>query len=248
MEEGSYLYCIIGCKDARNFGPIGIGGGGEQVITLCHEDVSAVISRSPVKEYELTRENLLAHQSVIEEVMRCHTVLPVRFSTVAGGVEEIRGILRKRQREFGNLLKDMDNKVELGLKVLRKDMGTVFKEVAEADGEIRRLRDKVGAAQAGYSEKISLGMQVGCALEKRRQEEAERILFQLRPLSAEVRTNKLYGDGMVLNAAFLVDKAVAGEFDDRVKDLADSNGAMKFKYVGPVPPFNFVNIAIEWRC
>lgn len=248
MDEGCYLYCIIGSGEARNFGPIGIGGSGEQVMTLCHDDVSAVISRSPLKEYELTRENLLAHQSVIEEVMRCHTVLPVRFSTVAGSVEEIRGILRKRHREFRSLLKDMDNKVELGLKVMWKDVGLVFKEVAEADGGIRRLRDKAGTAPAGYAEKISLGMLVASALEKRKQEEAERILFQLRPLSAGVRANKLYGDGMVLNAAFLVDTAMAGEFDGRVKDLADSNVAMKFKYVGPVPPFNFVNIVIEWKC
>ncbi len=246
MDEGCYLYCIIGSREARNFGPIGIGGG-EEVTTLCYEDVSAVISRSPLKEYELARENLIAHQSVIEEVMKDHTVLPVRFSTVAGGVEEIRGILRRRQREFKNLLKDMDNKAELGLKVVWKDMGLVFKEVAEADGEIRRLRDKAGA-KAGYAERISLGMHVASALEKRRQEEAERILFQLRPFSAGVRTNKLYGDGMVLNAAFLVDMSQAGEFDGRVKGLADANGAMRFKYVGPVPPFNFVNIVIEWKC
>jgi hypothetical protein len=53
---------------------------------------------------------------------------------------------------------------------------------------------------------------------------------------------------MVLNAAFLVDRRVAGEFDSRVKELASSNDAMKFKYVGPVPPFNFVNIVIERKC
>jgi hypothetical protein len=52
---------------------------------------------------------------------------------------------------------------------------------------------------------------------------------------------------MFLNAAFLVDKGREKEFDNRVDELERSYGdRVKFKYVGPVPPFNFVNIVVKW--
>ena len=53
---------------------------------------------------------------------------------------------------------------------------------------------------------------------------------------------------MILNAAFLVDRVNVKEFDDRVQDLdRKKNGDTTLRYVGPVPPFNFVNIVVEWN-
>ena len=135
-EDGNYLYCIIGTDEARNFGPIGIGGRGDIVSTIGYEGVSCVVSKSPVADYPVSRENLLTHQKVIEDVMKDYTVLPVRFSTIAKSPEDIRGLLRKRHAEFVSLLKDMDNKIELGLKAVWKDMGTVFGEIATRHDEI----------------------------------------------------------------------------------------------------------------
>ena len=34
MKEGKYIYCIIETKIDRNFGPIGIGGRGDEVSTI----------------------------------------------------------------------------------------------------------------------------------------------------------------------------------------------------------------------
>ncbi len=47
-DEGKYLYGIIGTDAERNFGPIGIGGRGDEVGTIAYRDLSAVVSTSPL--------------------------------------------------------------------------------------------------------------------------------------------------------------------------------------------------------
>jgi len=116
--EGKYVYCIIESNEGRNFGPIGIGERGDIVSTIGYNDISAVISSSPMTKYVINRENMMAHERVIEVVMKDYTVLPVRFCTIASSAEEVRTLLRRRYSEFKGLLRDMDNKVEMGLKAI----------------------------------------------------------------------------------------------------------------------------------
>ncbi|MBI1920355.1 MAG: GvpL/GvpF family gas vesicle protein [Geobacter sp.] len=248
--DNNYLYCIIGTGEARNFGPIGIGGRGDVVTTIHYENISAVISGTPTIKYDLNRENMLAHQKVVEEVMRDYTVLPVRFCTVSESVDDIRRVLRKRQAEFRNLLKEMDNKAEVGVKALWKDLKGVFQEIVENDPEIRRMKDKVALLppDKGYTDRVNLGRMVQGALEARKKREAENILGRLAHISRKTVTNKLHGDSMVLNAAFLVEGRRTREFDEKMEELGTVCGErLTFKYVGPVPPFNFVNIVVEWK-
>lgn len=248
--ENNYLYCIVGTSEARNFGPIGVGGRGDVVTTISYENIAAVVSGIPQTKCDLNRENLLAHQKVIEEVMKDYTALPVRFCTIAESVEDIRGVLRKRCAEFRGLLREMDNTVELGVKVLWKDLKGIFGEIGESEPEIRRLREKVAVLppDRSYADRINLGRMVQAALESRKKRQAEDILAGLKVLSRKTQANKLHGDGMVLNAAFLVEKGRVKAFDERMRELgARHDDCLVFKYVGPVPPFNFVNIVVEWK-
>ena len=49
----------------------------------------------------------------------------------------------------------------------------------------------------------------------------------------------------ILNVAFLIDTANEAAFDAAIQQLdAAQNGRIQFKYVGPVPPYNFVNIKL----
>jgi len=248
-KEGEYVYCIIESNEARNFGPIGIGQRGDIVSTIGYNDLSAVISNSPMTKYVINRENMMAHERVIEEVMKDYTVLPVRFCTIAASAEEVRTLLRRRYSEFKGLLRDMDNKVELGLKALWKDMNQIFREIAEEDREVRRLKKKAygRSGDSNNASKIALGKAVKAALEEKKASEAKKILNTFKRVAVDVRTNDLFGDSMFLNAAFLIDRTREKEFDYLMEDLMEKYGEMvKFKYIGPVPPFNFVNIVVKW--
>src|SRR2546430_3539922 len=51
-----YVYGIVETKEHLNFGKIGIGGAGEPVYTVNHQDIAAVVSKTPVAIFDPTRE------------------------------------------------------------------------------------------------------------------------------------------------------------------------------------------------
>jgi len=246
-EEGKYIYGIIGIDEARSFGPIGIGGRGDEVVTIPCRGISAVVSDSPVMKYTVNRENLMTHTKVIEEVMKDHTILPVRFCTIARNAEEVRRLVERRYGELKNLLQYMANKIEMGVKAIWKDMDRIFREIVEEHEEIRRLKEKILRSPGqSYTDRIALGEMVQSALEAKKRREGEEILDPLKRLSIDHRVNKTYGDPLLLNAAFLIDRAREKEFDDRVEELAVKyDGRIQFKSIGPAPPYNFVNLTLH---
>jgi len=253
-KEGKYIYCIIDTKQERNFGPIGIGGRGDEVLTIGYDDLSMVVSSYPMTKFIVSRENMLAHMRVIEKVMNeFDSVLPVRFGTVAFNADEIRNLLDRRLREFRSLLRNMDHKVELGVKGSWKNMKVIFKEIVEENREIKKVKEKIQneVGKKNIQSKTEVGKMVEEALKKKKEREAEKIVDALRRTAFEYKLNKIIGDEMFMNAAFLVDKGWEKEFDNIIEDLSERyRDRVKFVYVGPVPVYSFVNIVIypeEWE-
>ena len=245
--EGTYIYAIIAAQAPETFGPIGIGGRGDECRTVHHAGLAAVVSASPSKKFKVSRDNLLAHEKVIEAVMRLHTVLPVRFGTVADNEEKIKLILAREYDRFLELLRNLEGKRELGVKAFFKEEA-VFKMILDKYEDIRALKAKIAELPPDktYYQRSEVGHMVAAALQAEKEARKASILEALTPLALEVKTNGLYGDMMIVNAAFLVEQAREPEFDRKVQELAEQDGeAVKYKYVGTVPPFNFVNIEIS---
>lgn len=186
--------------------------------------------------------------------MRDFTLLPVRFGTVthdfASAIPDIRKLLDKRFQEFDRLLSDMEGKVEVGLKALWRDEKAVFEEIVAENAAIRRLRNSLAGrpAEAIRLEAVPLGELVKEALERKKSKEAARILAPLRRLAGRGQENDIIVDRMITNAAFLVEAGRQGEFDGAMAQLDKEWGhRVIFKYVGPVPPYNFVNIVVHWE-
>jgi len=247
--DGRYVYCIIGSEQPRQFKTKGIGERGDAVYTMHYRDLAAVVSDSPVREYERTRHNMMAHTLVLEEAIQELAILPVRFGTVAPRAEDIpEKLLERRFAEMHALLDDMEGNVELGLKALWHERA-IFDEIIEENGDIQKLRDTLinRPAAETYFERIRLGQMIEIAMAQKREEDGDRILSALRPMALRTRTNKTFTDRMILNAAFLVDKQREKEFDEAIHKLDEEMGQkVIFKYVGPVPPYNFVDIVVNW--
>lgn len=253
-KEGKYIYCIIGTKQERNFGPIGIGSKGDEVLTIGYDELSMVVSNHPITKFVVNQENLLAHERVIEEVMKeFDSVLPVRFGTIASSADEIRNLLDRRYREFKNALRDADHKVELGVKGLWKNMDVIFKEVVDENKVIKRIKEDIqnDKNNKNIQAKMEVGKMVEKALEKKKEKEAQSFVDVLRRTAFDYKLNRTVGDEMLINAAFLVDKGREKEFDNIMDDLSEKyKDRIKFIYTGPLPVFNFVNIVIypeEWE-
>ena len=52
-------------------------------------------------------------------------------------------------------------------------------------------------------------------------------------------------DAIFMNAAFLVQRDQEQAFDRRIKEIASTFDKLTFKYTGPWPPYNFVNIRLK---
>lgn len=246
MREGKYIYCIIeGRGKSEEFGPIGIGGRGDLLHTVCFNDLAAVVSNTPIKRFPVSREYLIPHEKAIEVVMDSHNVLPVRFATIAENEDMVKKILEKEHDRLVNLLKYMEDKKELGLKAVFHEK-EIYNEILANYEEIRILKEKMAKQPVRKFDLIEIGRDVEDALENEKKRYRVEILDSLTPLALEVKVNLPYGERMILNAAFLVEKHNEPAFDLKVNEFADRYGnKMKLKYIGKVPPFNFVNIDID---
>jgi len=244
---GKYIYCIIGSGRPRSFGPFGIGAQGAELTTICFDDIAAVVSDSPIMKYPLSRDNLIAHEKAIEEVMKEYEVLPVRFSTIAENEEKIAKILEKEHDRFTELLKTMAGKTELSVIAIFKE-DVIYKDIMEKYRDIRAFKERIAGLppEKNRGPLMEIGRRVEAALQKEREIHKEEILDTLTAMSCDVKVNDNYGEMMIIKAAFLVERRREEEFDRKVNELAEKYaGKIRFKYVGTLPPFNFVNLVIE---
>jgi hypothetical protein len=244
-SRGKYVYCIVEAADPLKFGPIGLGADPSDVYTVHFRNLAAVVSEAPLEMLDSTRENVLAHERVNETVMREHTVIPMSFGTVFKTREDIVELLRSAAEAFGDVLNKMQNKLEFGLKVLW-DREQSIREVEADDEDISRLKKEIsGQKGPTYFARMQYGRLVDSALQSRSERYVAEILDELRDVSVASRINKPIGDKMIMNAAFLISRDRESAFDARVKSIASRFDKLTFKYTGPWPPYNFVNIRLK---
>ena len=246
-EGGRYVYGIIEAKQPLSFGKMGIGGAGEPVYTVNFQDIAAIVSKTSVYIFDPTRENALAHEHVIETVMKTHTIIPMSFGTVFRTDDDIREVLRSIYVSLKDVLKQMEGKLEFGLKV-NWDRDRIIEELKDADEEIRRFHQEITRKhlQSTYFARMQLGRMIDKALSERSAQYVRDIYEALRGVCVASRDNKPIGDKMIMNAAFLVERDRERDFDAAVNKIAKHYGELlNFKYTGPWPPYNFVNIRLK---
>jgi hypothetical protein len=92
---------------------------------------------------------------------------------------------------------------------------------------------------------MQYGRLIDAALQSRSERYVTEIFDALRNVSVASRSNKPIGDRMIMNAAFLVARQMEQAFDSRVKGIGQQYEKLTFKYTGPWPPYNFVNIRLK---
>lgn len=157
-EEGRYVYCIIpwrGGHSRLSFGNLGIEDSGE-VYATPYGDIAAVVSNASFKEYVLTEDNVHTHNQVITLVMERYPVVPMAFGMAFKNEEVLKGVLGKVRGDLKKALKEVEGKVELGVKVILPK-GAEFDEDAFAS-EIKVLRELAAQCKLGkrFSKRLIL--------------------------------------------------------------------------------------------
>ena len=247
MKVGKYIYCIIKTDQDMKFGSLKINDSESEVYTIRYRDVAACISNFPMVDYRLTRKNVLAQAQIIEKIMKDFTVLPLRGGTICESEIAIKRLLGKSYEELKAKLKKMKDKAELNLMAIWKEDG-IQKEAEESQSDILRIRDKMIAKpqRATMNARIALGKQVERAVSRWKEEYEKEIGNMFKECIEDFRFNKIINIRMILNAAFLVRKTQEKEFDKKVDELDKKYGyKIKFRYSGPFPPYNFVDIRLK---
>jgi hypothetical protein len=104
-------------------------------------------------------------------------------------------------------------------------------------------------ARVSPDETLAAGLQVGKlvqeTLERRRDEYRRRVVGELAPLARDVTPQPRPADEIVLNIAFLVERADLDRFEAAVDRLGDElAGRLSFRYVGPLPPYSFAMVRL----
>lgn len=250
MSEPFHLYGIVGDGVGRDSSLIGLDG--RLVSTIHHRNLAALVSPTAIRAYKsMKREEvvpyLVAHQTVIEQVMKHHTLIPVKFGTAARDGVEVRKILETGYSQLRGTLEAMMGRIELDLVAQWKDLNSVLQEIGEEE-EIRGEKAAIASrpVEQTREDRVRIGKLVKARLDEVREERAAEIIDALTPLALDICPHALLDDRMILNTAFLVAGAGEGEVGETLDRLNDRYGdTIDFRCVGPLPPYSFATVEIK---
>ncbi|WP_216830684.1 GvpL/GvpF family gas vesicle protein [Alkalihalobacterium elongatum] len=245
-KSGIYTFCSIKTEDPATFQSVKIDQKETKVYTVHYKDIAMVVAKVPLKIYTPKKENLLAHQSVISIVMKEYAVIPISFGNVFKSEEDVIILLKKLYKEFNDIFPKIKNKFEVGLKLIGQK-GWLKKEI-EQNPQIIKLKKIIQekSKDAAYYDRIKLGELTKNFFDSLQEEIIEEVFVPLSKLAVSSKQNNIVNERMLLNAAFLIDFDAESEFDNKVNELYQKwAGKVEFKYTGPWPPYNFINIKLK---
>ncbi len=255
--DNKYIYGII--KTNGDKGVLDISGLGRSnpVYLNGRKDLSCVLSEySGIEFSSMSKEEilrcLLTHQMVIEHIMKKHTVLPVKFGTILTTAGEVQQLLDQGHSQFVEALAWFHDKMELEV-AATWDIKQVLKEIGST-GEINQIKETIASMpqQRTIEQRIRLGQKVKASLDRRRDSYREQMINFLKPMAVDAQSNTLISDELVMNVAFLVEKASLEEFNSRLSELNDLfHNQINFRIIGPLPPYSFATVEVtrlnQWK-
>jgi hypothetical protein len=249
MENAVYLLGIIGNGAGKDFS---CEVSDLEVYTIYHRDITALVHHGPILGFDrLTKDvvagELFKYQSVLEEVMKHFSVLPVKFGTWVSDDLEAEKVLNKGYWDIRRMYIEINHCVEFEV-VATWVKEKILKEVFISTPEIQELQKRLaGVPDArAYENKVRLGQLVQAELLHRREIFGQRIKDALSIVSTGTATNELLDDFMVLNSAFLIQEGKEEAFDRILQELdREYQGFVNFRCIGPLPAYSFATIEIK---
>lgn len=251
-EIGKYIYGIISSNGEKFFGPCGITAW-EEVYTISYHDISAVVSDSEIVDYtHMSKDDLakllVRHQQVIERIISLeYSIIPMRLGSYIVDGDEVRHILAKGYPIIKDIFNKIGDKIEIDIVATWSDFASALKEVGE-EREIKEFKERLLANHKGITadDQMKVGVMVKRALDEKREKYAFQIQNALKTVSKDFKVHEVMDDKMVINTAFLINKARCEDFDRKVRDLNTKFAEkLNFRCVGPLPPYSFYTLEIK---
>lgn len=244
VRRGKYIYGIIEEQEPKQFEIAGILGGGDRPYTLPYGGFSAVVSDAPLRVYENNSENLLAHNRVLEAVMKDYDVFPLRFGTVAETEEEVRELLKMMGDKLSEAIHVIKGRVEYDVEI-DVDEKKLLGEVQENSPVIQQIKTLSQGKTLTVDEQIKIGKVVGQELVKEKLALAAFVKNSLSFGIEKITSLRLPRPETLLNLAFLLKKENTEAFETLIQELDQKlEDKLRFKVTGPLPPYHFSELKL----
>lgn len=197
-------------------------------------------------------ENIRAHHEVIDRAFQAGVVIPMKFGTMYKTRKGLVATLEKYYRKFKNLISQLADKKEWGVKAYL-DHKKFVAALKKNNKEIQKLEKRRSSAQEGmrwYTER-KIDEIVGDEVEEEIEKLLQYFVEKLKGHVEKVRLGDAFskdiqkpGKEMIMNAACLVKNDALQGFKDVFQELvkeAMQRGVL-LELTGPWPPYNFVEI------
>jgi len=257
MKQGLYLYCIVpgsvqGTLESDNL----------KFVPL--QNIQTLVEEVPLEEFwgdnlkkNLTdrkwlEDKIMKHNQVISEASRKWTAIPMKFGTVFESEESLQKVLKEKEGQFKNLLKQLAGKEEWGVKVfcetdkLKAHIGRVSQSIKDIDAAMKNKTE--GAAYFLKRKREEMLVEES---DKKVNEYVISIHEKLVELAVRSCLNKLQPRelakkeaDMILNGAYLVLKEKLKDFKSKVFELQKTyeGSGLQLAMSGPWPPYSFVDL------
>jgi hypothetical protein len=244
-QSGVYIFCAIPENNPKKFGSVQLNGKKTGVYTIHFNNVAMVVAKV-TGEVLPTRNNLMAHQQKITEVMKQYSIIPMSFGNVFHSKNDVLLITEHLHEEFEKLFSQLQNKIEVGLKVIPKKEWIEHEIKNNPHLNEWKSKNKNFKDPASFYEQIAIGEHAQNFIQHLEREAATEIYDPLMELAEAGKLNNTIPGKILMNAAFLVDTSNEETFDKKVNELYEIwKDKAVFKYSGPWPAYNFVNIRLR---
>ncbi|MCW2863635.1 MAG: gas vesicle synthesis GvpLGvpF [Actinoallomurus sp.] len=236
-----YVYGIVPACTHLPEGLMGTGGG--RVRLVRHGALAGVISEIPAAGALGSREDLLAHESVVASLAARTTMLPLRFSAVVTTADAVaKEMLEPYYDWFTGILAELEGRAEFSVSGTYVQ-DTVLREVLAEEPEVMRLRESLRGLpeDTGYYERVRLGELIVHALDAKREVDTEDLAQTLSQYAVAVAPRPPVNEDTAADAAFLVADDDRANFRKAVDELGYRwAGRIKLHVLGPLAPYDFV--------
>lgn len=248
-NDAKYLYCLIETPQDKQYTSHGVSGS-YPVYTIMHKDIAAVISDIEKDVIKVSAEECLLHEKVLKEVMAGDTMLPFEFGTVSPSREAVIRLLKDNHLNIKKSINRLRDKVEMNVNAVWANMDKMFQEIVSENRHIALYKKEIQkkSLEKTYQDRIKIGQLVAQVLYVKKEKEMYSIVTALKRNSVEYAAEKIAGDSMIFNGAFLVKKVNLEKFESTLYRLGDKlDGRINFTYSGPLVPYNFTNLKLKIR-
>ena len=109
-------------------------GGADRVYTVSHRRLNAVVSDIDTTSPEETDEDAQRHDDVLREIMERdggRTIVPMQFGMAFETDRALKNVLRGARPAFRRALNDIEDRIELGVKIVREEDAEVDDDAVE---------------------------------------------------------------------------------------------------------------------